>query len=136
MFQLLLTTTLFLSAQPLSLKRWLADNQWKHRIILLYAPSAESPDLKKQRVLLDAVSDGLTERDLVVRELLADQLTDNDKAFLQETLNTTGNTFRVLLIGKDGGVKIRQTNPITPKQLFDTIDGMYMRQQEMKKRGQ
>lgn len=136
MLQFLLVMSLLVSSQPPTLKRWLADNQWKHRVILLYAPSAASPDLHKQRALLAADSDGLTERDLIVRELLADQLSETDKAFLEETLNTTGNSFRVLLIGKDGGVKIQQTNPITTKQLFGTIDGMSMRQQEMKKQKQ
>ncbi len=136
MIQFLLATVIMSSIQPPTLKRWLADNQWKHRAILVYAPSASSPDLQKQRALLATDAGGLTERDLVVRELIADQLSNGDRAFLEETLNTTGNTFRVLLIGKDGGVKVRQTNPITPKQLFSIIDGMYMRQQEMKKKGQ
>ncbi|MCY7358606.1 MAG: DUF4174 domain-containing protein [Rudanella sp.] len=121
--------------QPPSLKRWLAENQWKHRIILLYAPSASSPELTSQRDILAADPSGLTERDLLVREVTADQLSDEDRAFLQQNLNTTGNTFRVLLIGKDGGVKVRKTSPIALKQLFGTIDGMYMRQQEMKNRG-
>ena len=129
----LLITALLVSTQPPSLKQWLADNQWKHRIVLVYASSISDPNLKRQRTLLTSDSAGLTERDLLVRELPADQLSDEDRTFLGQTLNTTGNTFRVLLVGKDGGVKIRQTNPITPKQLFGTIDGMYMRQQEMKK---
>lgn len=136
MIQFLLVAILMLSIQPPTLKRWLTDNQWKHRVILVYAPSASSPDLQKQRALLATDAAGLTERDLIVRELIADQLSTGDRAFLEEELNTTGSTFRVLLIGKDGGVKIRQTNPITPKQLFGTIDGMYMRQQEMKKKEQ
>jgi len=124
------------AAQPPSLKQWLANNQWKHRIILLYAPSASSPELISQRDILATDPAGLTERDLIVRELPTDQLSVEDRTFLQQNLNTTGNTFRVLLIGKDGGVKVRKTSPVTLKQLFGTIDGMYMRQQEMKKRGQ
>lgn len=136
MLQSLLMMTLLLATPPPSLKQWLAQNQWKHRIILLYAPSASSPELTRQRDILATDPAGLTERDLIVRELPADQLSDADRAFLQQSLNTTGNTFRLLLIGKDGGVKVRKTSPLALKQLFSTIDGMYMRQQEMKKQGQ
>lgn len=123
-------------SQPPSLKRWLAENGWKHRIILVYAPTDADPSLQRQRALLAADPTGVSERDLLIRELPADQLADEDRAYLQKSLNTTGNSFRVMLIGKDGGVKIRQTSPIALKQLFGTIDGMYMRQQEMKKRAQ
>lgn len=129
----LLSAALLTIAQPPSLNQWLTQNKWKHRIILVYAPSASNPDLKRQRDALAADPAGLSERDLLVRELSADQLSDADRTFLQQELNTSGNTFQVLLIGKDGEVKLRKTSPITPKQLFGTIDGMYMRQQEMKK---
>ena len=134
MIHFLLFTALLVPSSPPDLKQWLANNQWQHRLVLVYAPTDSDPDLKRQRALLATASAGLAERDLLVRELLADQLPDEDRAFLAQTLRITGSTFRVLLIGKDGGVKTRQTSPITPKQLFDTIDGMYMRQQEMKNR--
>lgn len=35
---------------------------------------------------------------------------------------------QVLLVGKDGGVKVRQQGDVEPKALFDTIDRMPMRQ--------
>jgi hypothetical protein len=40
-------------------------------------------------------------------------------------------TFQVLLIGKDGGVKLRSSGPVSMKDLFGLIDSMPMRQQEM-----
>jgi hypothetical protein len=136
MFHYLFLFVFMTAIQPPSLKRWLAENQWKHRIILVYAPTDTDPALKQQQAILAADPVGLSERDVLIRELRADQLSEEDRAFLQQSLNITGNSFRLLLIGKDGGVKIRQTRPITLNQLFGTIDGMYMRQQEMKKRGQ
>lgn len=120
-------------AQTPSLKQWVASHQWKHRLILLYAPSASSPDLAKQRAIFAGDSEGLSERNLLVRELIADKLSDADRAYLQNTLNGLGNGFQMLLIGKDGGVKIRQSEPISLNQLYGTIDGMPMRRQEMKK---
>lgn len=45
--------------------------------------------------------------------------------------NPDGAAFRVVLIGKDGGVKYETIEPIGPEQLFSIIDAMPMRQQEM-----
>ncbi|WP_019986805.1 DUF4174 domain-containing protein [Rudanella lutea] len=121
-----------LPAEP-TLRQWLAERQWKNRIVLLYAPSANSPELRQQRQLLSADRPGLDERDLLIREVTADNLSATDQAYLARTLDVPGAGFQALLIGKDGGVKLRQSSPFTLKQLFTTIDGMYMRQQEMKK---
>jgi len=46
-------------------------------------------------------------------------------------LTLTGMGFQVLLIGKDGGVKLRSSEPVSMKDLFGLIDSMPMRQQEM-----
>jgi hypothetical protein len=135
MIQFLLLTFLVLpiQTQPSSLKQWLANHQWKNRIILLYAPSASAAELKRQREIFAADPTGIKERDLIVREVLADNLSEADQTYLKGKLNVSESTFQVLLIGKDGGVKIRQRTPLATKQLYGTIDGMYMRKQEMKK---
>ncbi len=44
------------------------------------------------------------------------------------------STFAVLLIGKDGGVKLRSGRPFALHALFDAIDAMPMRQDEMRRR--
>jgi hypothetical protein len=36
-----------------------------------------------------------------------------------------------LLIGKDGGVKLRSSEPVSVKDIFGLIDSMPMRRQEM-----
>jgi len=43
--------------------------------------------------------------------------------------------FRVLLIGKDGGVKLRRDRPVDPAELESLIDTMPMRRQEREERG-
>ena len=39
--------------------------------------------------------------------------------------------FRVILVGKDGGVKRQDTTPVRATTIFEQIDAMPMRQQEM-----
>ncbi len=118
------------------MKEWLADEQWQHRVLLVYAPSKLSPVLQGQRTELASNPAGVNERDLIGRELFANELTKEDRAFLQQTLRVLDDTFQVLLIGKDGGVKARQTSPVPLKELFDTIDSMPMRQDETRQRKQ
>jgi len=43
------------------------------------------------------------------------------------------NQFTIILIGLDGGEKLRQTKPLDTTTLFAIIDGMPMRRQELKK---
>ncbi|MCC5669889.1 DUF4174 domain-containing protein [Nostoc sp. CHAB 5784] len=42
--------------------------------------------------------------------------------------------FRIILVGKDGGVKRQDTTPVQPTAIFKQIDAMPMRQQEMQER--
>jgi hypothetical protein len=71
--------------------------------------------------------DELVERDIVV-------LIDTDPSG-QGPLRTSfgAEGFEVLLIGKDGGVKLRQQEPVGTDVLFAVIDAMPMRRQEMGK---
>ena len=41
-------------------------------------------------------------------------------------------TFEVVLIGLDGGIKLRQTKLVSLDKLFTLIDGMPMRRNELK----
>jgi hypothetical protein len=41
--------------------------------------------------------------------------------------------FEVFLIGLDGGIKIKQTKPITLEELYQKIDAMPMRRSELRK---
>jgi len=50
---------------------------------------------------------------------------------IRKRLGVVGGSFQVLLIGKDGGVKLRSSEPVSMKDLFGLIDSMPMRQQEM-----
>ena len=45
-----------------------------------------------------------------------------------------GAGSQVLLIGKDGGVKLRSTEPVSTDELFALIDSMPMRRREMEER--
>ena len=52
----------------------------------------------------------------------------------QKQLDLNEDVFSVILIGKDGGVKLRSAEPVSAEAIFGLIDGMPMRQREMRNR--
>lgn len=135
---LLLLSSLLVSAtlaQPpeASLAPWLRQQRWQKRVVLLCAPGGTTPELTTQRQLLGAATSELQERDVVVREVLFDHLSADDRYYLTQELQVKTSGFTLLLIGKDGGVKRRETAPIRPAVLFGTIDTMPMRRQEARR---
>ncbi|MFD1343477.1 DUF4174 domain-containing protein [Litorisediminicola beolgyonensis] len=106
--------------------RSLVGLKWENRPVVIFAPSRAHPGYGKQRKILEEVRDGLIDRDIVV-------LSDTDPAQEGALRDRYGaHEFEVLLIGKDGAIKLRRTEPVSAQELFETIDAMPMRQREMK----
>ena len=97
---------------------------WKNRIILTFAEDEDHPDLIKLKVEMKENDCGILNRDLLHFHLSNDGKTGN--------LSTTNDqSFRILLIGKDGGIKYESKRSDSLIQLFELIDSMPMRQDEM-----
>ena len=112
----------------------LTELRWKNRIILIFSENRES-DLA---MLHDAKED-ISDRDTLWfivngNETLTNYSGTLTDSFSQNTreryLNADGN---VLLIGKDGGVKARGSE-LSLNGLFQRIDGMPMRRNEMRQK--
>ena len=115
--------------------------RWEHRLLLVFAPDADSTlYLRQQQMLLDA-KPGLNERDMVIIFVFRDTVATHGRppaavaaVDLRDAYGVLPHEFRVVLIGKDGGVKLRQEEPISMADLFALIDSMPMRKQEMGQR--
>jgi len=57
-----------------------------------------------------------------------------DAAAVRERFRVERADFTVILVGKDGGEKLRDSKPLPFARLQATIDAMPMRRQEMKER--
>jgi hypothetical protein len=104
----------------------LAELKWQARPIVVLADSPEDPAFKRQMDLLEARKDELILRDVIV-------ITDTDpeaRSELRQKLRPRG--FMLVLIGKDGGVKLRKPVPWNVRELSRQIDKMPMRQQEIR----
>jgi hypothetical protein len=114
--------------------------KWKNRLLLVFAPSEESAAYKKQMQLIEGKKAGFDDRDLLVVKLLAEgtsrlgsQPIDEATATqLRSRFKVGQEEFRVILVGKDGTEKRRDSVSVEPKVIFNEIDAMPMRQEEMR----
>ena len=58
----------------------------------------------------------------------------DEAAYARQRFHVQLNDFAVVLVGKDGGEKLRSSNPIPWQKLASTVDGMPMRKDEMKQK--
>ena len=111
---------------PLSRYRWTA------RVLVVLAADPESPDLAEQKRQIEGLKDGAAERELVVVQSPADSA---EAKAVRMQLGLGNEPFQAVLVGKDGGAKLRAAKPITALELMAAIDAMPMRQAEMRRRG-
>lgn len=100
--------------------------RWEARPVLIFADTADDPSLISASQAMVNAAEALMERDIVV-------MIDPDpsaEGAIRQGLEIDG--FTMVLVGKDGGVKMRSDGPIAVETLFETIDAMPMRKQEMR----
>ena len=105
----------------------LARFRWHSRVVVALAPGRDDPALAAQRRLFAALGADGRERDLV---LVAASGDTPEGADLRRRFGA-GAGFVAILIGKDGGEKLRSPAPLGRDALFPLIDAMPMRRQEM-----
>ena len=100
----------------------LTQYRWKHRPVVIFAPSATDARYVQQIAMLKKHQDALAERDIIVFS----DTSPADKGQMRAQLQPKG--FDMVLVGKDGGMKLRETTPLSAEALLSTIDRMPMRQ--------
>ncbi len=103
----------------------LNDYLWLNRPVVVFADTPNDPRFIAQLQFLEDGAAEMGERDVVI-------ITDTDplaKSELRKKLRPRG--FQLVLIGKDGQVKLRKPLPWSVRELSRMIDKMPMRQQEM-----
>jgi hypothetical protein len=130
MNRILLSTALALTLATSAAAETLDEYLWEKRPIVVFADAPNDVLFKRQMELLEEGTADLDERDVVVivdTDANAAELTP-----LRKKLRPRG--FQLVLIGKDGHVKLRKPRPWTVRELSRVIDKMPMRQQELRQR--
>ncbi|MDR9485758.1 MULTISPECIES: DUF4174 domain-containing protein [Sediminimonas] len=100
--------------------------KWENRLIVVFADSPLDPSFRQQMEKLREDVPALLVRDVVV-------LTDTNpegKSSLRQKLRPRG--FGLVLIGKDGQVKLRKPAPWDMREISRSIDKWPIRQQEIR----
>ncbi len=98
-------------------------------MLLVTAPDAADAAAADQRRIFAAMSESSDDRDLVLVEVLGTAVrgASDGAAGLRRAYHLPVDRFTVILIGKDGGEKLRAQAPLSFATLSRTIDAMPMR---------
>ena len=114
--------------------------KWKNRLVLILSNDPNSNVLNDQHKILKADELGMIERKLKVFRIHPygiDSLENREDVIVNKGICNhfldKNETFQILLIGLDGGVKLRQNTILSLKELYALIDSMPMRQAEINK---
>jgi len=122
----------------------LEKHKWTNRVLIVKTVDAESNKYQEQIKEFTNSLEELIDRKLILYKIVNDGfiLTNYKNSALNSSGKISGKlaenvldakeNFEVILIGLDGGIKIQQTKFLTKEHLFNTIDAMPMRQNEMK----
>jgi hypothetical protein len=120
----------------------------RNRVLLVFAPDSSDSNFATQRTFIKDEASQAKERDLILIPVLA-KWTSNDRDLRKENPSFTSDAeqmnlrsrykiqpkdFSAILLGKDGGEKLRSRVPVTMVKLRELIDSMPMRQQEVRQR--
>lgn len=124
----------------------LATLRHDYRPLLVFA--ADNEGLREQVKLLREYAHQMRERQVVMVPILMHEENDAtgwkgelpedrvvwleraEEEVARKRFHVGADEFAVILLGKDGGEKLRSQNPVTMERLNKLIDGMPMRQKE------
>jgi hypothetical protein len=116
--------------------------QWQNRLILLFAPSETHHEYRALNDQIQARKSEIDDRDILVFRMLEsggvgpseDRSKTHVGKSLRERFSIRPGKLTVVLIGKDGGEKLRQEDRFDLEEILELIDTMPMRQREMRER--
>ena len=116
----------------------LSDYLWQRRPLLLFAPSESDPRLIETMRRIEASQCDFVDRDMVLGRIVTEgtstldgNVVDRNRAqMLFSDFGIGADSFSVVLIGKDGGEKLRVADIPDLQSIYAVIDGMPMRARE------
>lgn len=118
----------------------MAEYVWDYRPIIIFAPSKYDQRMLEQVGRFSMHRKEFRDRDVkVIRVAGVAMFVDGTGVphgpTLREKYGVPNEEFVVILVGKDGGEKMRVAEPTDPRVFYDLIDTMPMRQEEMRREG-
>lgn len=116
----------------------LRDYRWERRPLLLFAPAESDPRLVETMRRIEASRCDFVDRDMVLGRIVTEgtstldgHVVDTDQARrLMSEFGIGADSFSAVLVGKDGGEKLRVADVPDLQAIYAVIDGMSMRARE------
>jgi len=120
----------------------IVDHRGKDRLLLIFSPELRDARLTEQTLDIQRNRAGLLERDMVVYRVVMNGESNCDGSVIDDRtareirsqFGVPDQAFQVILVGKDGTVKLRRLTPTPLRQVFSLVDSMPMRRREMRER--
>jgi len=97
-------------------------NKQKHYVLLIATPTSKQAEFQEQKALFSTITSLPRGHDIVVMHVLHGELIPFEKALLYQDYGLHLKEFEVILIGKDGKVKLRSGRPLVATALFEAIN--------------
>lgn len=118
--------------------------KWKNRLLFLFASERNDPFFRDLKGEISDRKNEVDDRDLVVFEILefgpstmnTTQMDPQTAASHRKHFDLPPKTFMLILLGKDGGIKLKRNDRVKLEEIFSLIDSMPMRKDEMRQKGQ
>ena len=137
MIRYLFTTTLLVLDLSVAIAQSFGmDNfLWKNRPLLVFAPSADAPAAQELGIAVTKAQEDFGDRDMVLIEVYQDdaalldgkRLPGGTARALRDHYGVAEGETRVILVGKDGSEKLRNSVVTDLEPIFRLIDSMPMR---------
>ncbi|MCS3902274.1 hypothetical protein J2T55_000270 [Methylohalomonas lacus] len=139
MKKLIASLLLLFIALPAAAEFGLEQFKDQQRPLLVFSPDNKHAAYQETTRAVAARQEGFDRRDMVLLSVFrntgsADDyyLSSADANQLRDRYDIADEEFRLLLIGKDGGIKFESNEAANLDELFELIDAMPMRQREMR----
>ena len=116
MFYVIAKNVAFKIELLLILGMMLLQTEQRYRVLEVYGSNVKDKTYQQQMQLLNSDAEGLKDRDIVIKSYL------------------TSSSFKIVLRGKDGGIKFTDTKLLPLAKLYAIVDAMPMRVEEMRKK--
>jgi hypothetical protein len=118
--------------------------KWKNRLLFIFSPQSSDSLFMDLQSEISTQSSEIIDRDLIVFKIFENGLSFMNTTEIHSDLaqnirkqfTVSPGLFTVILVGKDGGVKLRRNAQVNLKDIFALIDAMPMRQEEMRQKAQ
>lgn len=118
--------------------------QWKNRLLFLFAPDRSHPYFNHLYSQIIEQKSEVEDRDLVIFSVLLQgpsqmntTAIDRQEAdSIRDQFTIPPDDFSLILIGKDGGIKLKRNDRVDLAEVFELIDSMPMRRNEMRQKNQ